>query len=201
MSHGRASCLRFRVFNLAQVQERFSPSVSCALGEPFFVAFRLPLTYCLLCFSLIVFLFISIRSSHPQIFVSYFLSMSQNGEALSNTTRPTFSSAFTPELTESQKQIVDKCTSIVQEFRSGEISKPKASLLLQQAIPHDDSNEESFLSVYGSYFDMLDNFEHYQDGNIGRINDVHQQLIGSPGVEQDVANEQPTCGITARPPK
>ena len=127
--------------------------------------------------------------------------MSQNGEASSSATRPTFASAFTPELSESQKQVVDKCTSIVQEFRSGQISKPKASLSLQQSIPHDDSNDDSFLSVYESYFNMLDNFEHYQSGNINRIDDVHQQLAGSPGVEHGAGDEQPDRDVSVRPLK
>jgi hypothetical protein len=60
--------------------------------------------------------------------------MSQN-EALLSATRPTFSPAFSPELSEEQNQAIDKCTSIIQEFQSGSISKPKAFLLLQQSIP------------------------------------------------------------------
>jgi hypothetical protein len=57
--------------------------------------------------------------------------MSQN-EVLSSATRPTFSPAFSPELSEAHKQAVDKCTGIIKKFRSGNISKPKASVLLQQ---------------------------------------------------------------------
>jgi hypothetical protein len=73
--------------------------------------------------------------------------MSQN-EASSSATRPTFSLAFSPEVSEVQKQAVDKCTNIVQESCSGNISKPRATILLQQMIPHDDTDEESFMSTY-----------------------------------------------------
>ena len=130
--------------------------------------------------------------------------MSQNGEASSSTTRPTLSSAFTPELSEGQRQAVEKCTNIVQDFRSSKITKSKASLLLQQSIPHDDPDDDSFLSVYESYFDMLDNFEHYRDGNIGRIDEVQGQLAGTADagvVEQDVTHEQPAQAGTVRPSK
>jgi hypothetical protein len=92
--------------------------------------------------------------------------MSQNGESSSNATRQTIPSAPSSEPTEEQRQTVDKCTNVVQDFRSGKITKPRASLLLQQLIPRDDSNENIFLSTYESYFDMLDNFEHYRSGNI-----------------------------------
>src|SRR5271168_2990256 len=95
--------------------------------------------------------------------------MSHNGEISSSETRPASSSAITPELSESQKQTVDKCTNIVQEFRTGRVSKSKATLLLQRAIPHDEHDEDNFTSVYESYFDMLENFERYQRGSIERV--------------------------------
>jgi hypothetical protein len=84
------------------------------------------------------------------------------------------SSTSSSKPTEEQRQIVEKCTKVIQEFRSGKITKPKASLLLQQFIPHDDLNENTFISSYESYFNMLDNFEHYRSGNLGRINDIQQ---------------------------
>ena len=86
--------------------------------------------------------------------------MSQN-EALSSATRPTFSPAYSPELSEVQKQTINKCTAIIQEFQSGNISKPKASVLLQQIIPHSDTKEDTFISTYESYFNILNNFEQY----------------------------------------
>lgn len=121
--------------------------------------------------------------------------MSQNGEAAttSSATRPSQPSFNSTDLSEEQRQTVNKCTEIVQDFRSGAISKPKASFLLQRVIPHDDSNEQDFLSVYETYFDMLDNFERYQRSNTERIDNVHQRLTGtgSPHAEADGANSQP----------
>jgi hypothetical protein len=117
--------------------------------------------------------------------------MSQNGETPSNSaTRPTQDSSSSSELSEKQKRTVEKCTSIVQEFRTGSISKHKASWLLQKAIPQDDITEEQFLSDYESYFDMLDNFERYQNGNVNRLDDVHQRLTEYPVNERGIADEQ-----------
>jgi hypothetical protein len=127
--------------------------------------------------------------------------MSRNGEASSSATQPTFPSTSSLEPTEDQRQTIDKCTNVVQEFRSGKISKPKASLLLQQLIPHDESNEDAFMSAYESYFDMLDNFEQYRSGNLERINDVQRQLAGTPGIRQDHVDVQPDQGGFVRPPK
>src|SRR5271168_3319945 len=59
--------------------------------------------------------------------------MSQNGEASSsNATRPTVESDELQNLSEEQRRTVEKCTSIVHEFRAGRISKPRAALRLQQ---------------------------------------------------------------------
>src|ERR1700678_220220 len=116
--------------------------------------------------------------------------MSQyGGEASSsNATR---SSDDSQGLSDEQRRTIEKCTSIVQEFRAGHLSKSKAALLLQQAIPHDDPDDEVFLSTYESYFDMLENFERYRDGNVRRVDEVQQQLAGTPAVEQDSPGEQP----------
>src|ERR1700678_667783 len=116
--------------------------------------------------------------------------MSQyGGEASSsNATR---SSDDSQGLSDEQRRTIEKCTSIVQEFRAGHLSKSKAALLLQQAIPHDDPDDEVFLSTYESYFDMLKNFERYRDGNVRRVDEVQQQLAGTPAVEQDSPGEQP----------
>ncbi|KAF8812993.1 hypothetical protein BYT27DRAFT_6394066 [Phlegmacium glaucopus] len=48
-----------------------------------------------------------------------------------------------------QLEIVSSCIDIVQQFRAGNIGKPTASLLLQQAIPHKTMDEEVFISTYG----------------------------------------------------
>src|SRR5271168_108605 len=91
--------------------------------------------------------------------------MSQNGEASSsNATRPTVEPDELQGLSEEQRRTVtiEKCTGIVHEFRAGRISKPRAALRLQQIIPHDDPDDESFLSVFEPYIDMLENFERYR---------------------------------------
>jgi hypothetical protein len=116
--------------------------------------------------------------------------MSQyGGEASSsNATRPSDDSQG---LSDEQRRTVEKSTSIVHEFRAGHLSKSKAALLLQQAIPHNDPDDEVFLSTYEFYFDMLENFERYQDGNVRRVDEVQQQLAGTPAVKQDSPGEQP----------
>jgi hypothetical protein len=115
--------------------------------------------------------------------------MSQN-EASSSATRPTFSPEFSPEISEAQKQAVDKCTNIIQEFRSGNISKPRATVLLQQTIPHVDTDEESFMSTYKSYFSILDNFEQYRSANL-------QQTFNSDLPElQELNRELPTNNLS-----
>ena len=117
--------------------------------------------------------------------------MSQNGEASSsNATRPTVESDELQSLSEEQRRTVEKCTSIVHEFRAGQISKPRAALRLQQIIPHVDPDEESFLSIFEPYFDMLENFEQYRRGNMEQTNGVQQRLGESSSVAgQDQDNE------------
>ena len=106
--------------------------------------------------------------------------MSQNGEESTNSvTRPTASSNDSSELSEEQKRTVERCTNIVQEFRAGSITKPKAAWMLQRAIPHEDVDESQFLSTYEPYFDMLDNFDHYRSSNVDRTSEVQQQLSES----------------------
>jgi len=129
--------------------------------------------------------------------------MSQDGEPSSSSfTRPSVPSTSAVQLPENQQDIINKCTSIVQDFQAGQISKPKASILLQQSIPRDESSEDQFLSTYEPYFDMLDNFECYQKGNVGRIDGVHQRITESLPDEQDNANSQPTSdAVLVRPSK
>ena len=116
--------------------------------------------------------------------------------------RPSVPSYDASEMPEHQKQVIDNCTEVVQNFRAGQVSKSKASILLQRCIPHDDANENVFLSVYEPYFDMLDNFKRYQRGNVGRVDDVQRQLAESTADERDVNHEQSTGKApTARAPK
>ena len=93
------------------------------------------------------------------------------------------------DLSEAQKQTIKKCTHIVQDFRSGNVSKPRASLLLQQTIPHENSDEETFSSTYESYFNMLDNFEQYRNSSLGHIENVRQRLTAPSEVNQEPADE------------
>ena len=128
--------------------------------------------------------------------------MSQNGEGSSSSaTRPTASSHEPSELSEEQKQTIEKCTNIVQEFRTGAISNPKASWILQRAIPHEGINEDQFLSSYEPYFNMLDNFERYQTSNVGRIEDIHQQLVSPHGGEPAGVDNRSDPGDVAGPIK
>jgi len=129
--------------------------------------------------------------------------MSQDGETLSSSfTRLSVPSTSAAQLPENQQDIIDKCTSIVQDFRAGRISKPKASILLQQSIPRDESSEDQFLSIYEPYFDMLNNFERYQKGNVRRIDGVQQHITESSPDKEDNANSQPTSdAVLVRPSK
>jgi hypothetical protein len=122
--------------------------------------------------------------------------MSQN-KASSSATRPTFSPTFSLEISEAQKQAVGKYTNIIQEFCSGNISTPRVTVLLQQMIAHVDTDEESFMSTYESYFSMLDNFEQHWSANLQHINEVQQWLAGTPGIEQRAANKQSAKDVSA----
>ena len=77
--------------------------------------------------------------------------MSYHGEASSSTTLPSQTSGNTSEAVNLQKEAVDKCLDIVQQFRADKIMKSKATLLLQQIIPHETFEEDTFVSAYGSY--------------------------------------------------
>ena len=129
--------------------------------------------------------------------------MSQNDETPSTSaTRPSDPLSSTSELSNEQRQVIDKCTSVVQDFRSGKTSKSRVSLLLQQSIPHDDSNEDIFWSTYNTYFDMLNNFKRYRRGNVGRVDDVHQQIANFGTGEQVSTEDQPTVEVNVtRAPK
>ena len=91
--------------------------------------------------------------------------MSQHGEtSTSNNTRQTQDAGSVQEETYGlQNEVVSKCIEIVQQFRTGEVSKPKASMLLFKAIPQ-QLEENTFVTAYGAYMGMLDNFERYRDG-------------------------------------
>jgi len=142
------------------------PSVSRILGELLFhlicwVLFTLHFSVS----SAEFFCSLTFITSHPQTNLCHTVSMSQNGETALSFTRPSVSSSAVPGISKSHRRIINKCADIVQEFRTGRISKSKASYLLQQSIPHDDANEDLFLSTYEPYFNMLYNFKdilHYK---------------------------------------
>ncbi|KAF8801435.1 hypothetical protein BYT27DRAFT_7226801 [Phlegmacium glaucopus] len=118
--------------------------------------------------------------------------MSQHGEAsTSSATLSSVTPSSTAESSGLQTEAVNACINIVQQFRAGKVSKPKVSLLLQQAIPHKSVEEESFVSAYGSYLDMLDNFERYRTGNIQRIDATSRALAGEGSNEQQQADGRP----------
>jgi hypothetical protein len=76
-------------------------------------------------------------------------------------------------------------TNVSQQFRVDKFLKPRATLQLQQIIPHESAEEDSFVSAYGSYLRMLDNFEQYQRGAVRRISETREFLgDGQPGVQQ-----------------
>jgi len=132
-----------------------SLSISRILGKflSFPVSFKL--SYFCLSVSSTEFCWLIFVTSHPQI-LCHTVSMSQNGETMSSSfSRPSIPSSTALGTSENQRQIVDRCTDIVQEFRTGRNSKSKASYLLQQSIPHDSANEDLFLSTYKPYFNML----------------------------------------------
>ena len=92
--------------------------------------------------------------------------MSEHGEtSTSSITRPSQDSGGIQgeETYGLQNEVVSKCVEVVQQFRAGEILKPKASVLLFQAIPQERLEEGAFITAYGAYMGMLDNFERYRD--------------------------------------
>jgi len=70
----------------------------------------------------------------------------------------------------------DACLQIIHKFRSGEISKPRASLLLQKAIPQESISEDAYESAYGAYLDMLNNFEAYRQGSSRQVSETCRQV-------------------------
>ena len=187
------------VYSSYEHESGSSSASSCASGEPLATSLFLRL-------QLFRVVFVHIfRSSHPHT-VSYnqryyYIGMSHNGEASTGeATQPTLSSLKASELSEEQKQTVEKCTNIIQEFRSGSVSKSKAALLLQQAIPRNGSSEEQFLAVYEPYFDMLNNFERYRSRNADRIDDVRQRLAGFPAAERDSTSNRPVSPVVLESP-
>ena len=54
-----------------------------------------------------------------------------------------------------QNEVISNCIKIGQQFRAGEISKLKASMLLFQAIPQGQLKESAFITAYGAYMNGL----------------------------------------------
>jgi hypothetical protein len=91
--------------------------------------------------------------------------------------------------------VVSKCVEVVQQFRAGKISKPKASILLFQAIPQGQLEESAFVTTYGAYMGMLDNFEHYRDSaaqsgrqRVSALIDLDHATGGAPEQEAPVVS-------------
>jgi hypothetical protein len=87
--------------------------------------------------------------------------MSQHGEtSTSSITHQTQETESSQEETYGlQNEVISKCIEIIQQFRAGEVSKPKASMLLFQGIPQGQLEESAFITTYGVYMGMLDNFK------------------------------------------
>jgi hypothetical protein len=113
--------------------------------------------------------------------------MTQHGEmSTSSTTVPSQENGSPQEVFNLQKEVMDKCLNIVQQFRVNRISKPRASLQLQQVIPHENTKEDSFILAYGSYLKMLNNFKQYQSGVARRISETGELLgNGQPDARQE----------------
>jgi len=121
--------------------------------------------------------------------------MSQHGETqASSSTRPSLESGNTQESFRLQAEVISKCIEIVQQFRAGKLTKPEASILLQQSIPGENIDETTFVAAYGSYLEMLNNFEQYQTGNSRRADDTWEFLWNEQPNEQEPPNEQPDAG-------
>jgi len=84
-----------------------------------------------------------------------------------------------------EKEIIEACLAVVQEYRSGEITKPRATLQLQELFPG-TMDEPAFLEAYGSYLSMLDNFDKFRDNALQH------------GTAAGVA-ENPTPGASEQP--
>ena len=106
------------------------------------------------------------------------------GETSSNATLPSQNSAGASEAPNLRKEVTDKCLDIVQQFRADKVTKSRATLLLQQTIPHETLEEDSFVSAYGTYLEMLDNFEAYQRGASRRIAETGNLFDGCQSDEQ-----------------
>ena len=181
------------------------PSISRVLGEILYSSLILigsPSISRILAVRQLFHSYYSFLTSTTKLYHNF--NMSHNGEASSsNATRPTISTDDLQGLSDEQKQTVERCTGIVQEFRTGQISKSRAALLLQQTIPHDDFNDEEFLSIYEPYFDMLENFERYRRGNVQQTDEIQRRLDATPDVEHDphTFDEQPDEAVIARASK
>lgn len=123
--------------------------------------------------------------------------MSEHGETpASSITRPSQDSGGVQEETYGlQNEVVSKCVEVVQQFRAGKFSKPKASILLFQAIPQGQLEESAFVTAYGAYMGMLDNFEHYRDSaaqsgrqRVSALIDLDHATGGAPEQEAPVVS-------------
>jgi len=91
-----------------------------------------------------------------------------------------------------EREVIDACLAVIQEYRSGEISKPQATLQLQELFPR-TMEEPIFLEAYGSYLGMLDNFDRFRDNALQRGTAAGNAEVSAPG-----APEQPRVRDSAQ---
>ncbi len=81
-----------------------------------------------------------------------------------------------------EREVVKACLAVVQEYRSGEVSKPQATLQLQELFPR-TMEGPAFLEAYGSYLGMLDNFDRFRDNALqhgAATGDAEDPTPGAP---------------------
>lgn len=60
-----------------------------------------------------------------------------------------------------EKEVMEACLNIVQQYRTGKTTKAQTTLQLQAAFP-EDTEENTYVMAYGSYLEMLNNFNSSQ---------------------------------------
>jgi hypothetical protein len=105
--------------------------------------------------------------------------------------------ANTPQVTDRQEQMLEaqespqstfstevanKCLEVVQQFHTGERDKASAILQIQRHILRESDEDTNFVQAFGSYCEMLDNFERYngaagQSQMLEDTNQTHRQDV------------------------
>jgi hypothetical protein len=86
-------------------------------------------------------------------------------------------------------EVAKQCFEVVQRFRAGETSKVAAILDIQKQIPRESGDDNKFVQAFGSYCDMLDNFERYRSRAGERSQTIDDPEL-SPRREGAAGNEE-----------